>query len=492
MFAGMKKRIISLWFPRLHSDRILRRQPMTGPFAVTAHAKNTDRLLCVNQEAQSAGLERGMSLSDAHALCPSLRSEPHHPQADQYFLSGLSRWARRYCPWVAQDGGDGLLMDITGSAHLFGGEEAMLNDLGHRLGHARLHARWGVADTRGAAWALAHYRPGIATMGDTEHALNSLPVAALRIAPQEDVTLQRLGVKTIGQLTNLPRATLGQRFGASVLMRLDQALGTHGETISPEAEAPVYATRLTFPEPIGLSSDVMAALDRLLPALCAKLRDHQMGARTMLLICRRVDGQDQQVELRLARPLRDSARIKPLFERGVGTIDAGFGIDQLRLVATQVEHLAVEQISHHNTRSQDGLHDLITRLGNRIGLDNIQRFLPADSHIPERSFKIAAAAWSEPRGTWVSPAPRPIRIFPPEGIAAAGNAPPKRFRWRRQSLATARATGPERIAPEWWFIDENWRSGVRDYWRIETQQGRRLWMFYTPQNPGWFIHGEFA
>ena len=150
-------------------------------------------------------------------------------------------------------------------------------------------------------------------------------------------------------------------------MRLDQALGTHGETISPEAEAPVYATRLTFPEPIGLSSDVMAALERLLPALCAKLRDNQMGARTMLLICRRVDGQDQQVELRLARPLRDAARIQPLFERGVGTIDAGFGIDQLRLVATQVEHLAVEQIAHHNPRSQDGLHDLITRLGNRIG-----------------------------------------------------------------------------------------------------------------------------
>ena len=146
--------------------------------------------------------------------------------------------------------------------------------------------------------------------------LKSLPVAALRIAPQEDVTLQRLGVKTIGQLTKLPRATLGQRFGASVLMRLDQALGTHGETISPEAEAPVYATRLTFPEPIGLSSDVMAALERLLPALCAKLRDHQMGARTMLLICRRVDGQDQQVELRLARPCGMRAYSTPVRTRG--------------------------------------------------------------------------------------------------------------------------------------------------------------------------------
>ena len=487
----MTKRIISLWFPRLHSDRILRRQPLSDPFAVTAHAKNTDRLLCVNQEAQSAGLERGMSLSDAHALCPRLRSKPHHPQADNAFLGGLSRWAHRYCPWVARDGVDGLLMDITGSAHLFGGEEAMLNDLGRRLAQSRLNARWGLADTRGAAWALAHYCPGIAAIGHTQSALDPLPVAALRIAPQEDVTLQRLGIKTIGQLIQLPRATLGQRFGASVLMRLDQALGHHGETISPDAEPPVYAARLTFPEPIGLSSDVMAALERLLPTLCDKLRDQQMGARAMLLICRRVDGQDQQIELRLARPLRDPERIRPLFERGVGTVDAGFGIDQLRLVATQVEHLAVEQITHHTTRPQDGLHDLITRLGNRIGLENIQRFLPADSHIPERSFKIAAAAWSDPIGTWVSPVPRPIRIFPPEAIAATGSIPPKRFRWRRQSLAIARATGPERIAPEWWLPDDNWRSGLRDYWRVETQQGRRLWMFYTPQNPGWFVNGEF-
>ena len=229
----------------------------------------------------------------------------------------------------------------------------------------------------GGGMGTAHYRPGIAAMGETEHALNTLPVAALRIAPQEDVTLQRLGAETIGQLTKLPRATLGQRWRLGSYA-VGSGIGHTWRNHFPEAEAPVYATRLTFPEPIGLSSDVMAALERLLPALCAKLRDNQMGARTMLLICRRVDGQDQQVE-GLPAPCGMPRVFNPV-ERGVGTIDAGFGIDQLRLVATQVEHLAVEQIAYHNPRSQDGLHDLITRLGNRTGLDNIQRFLPADSH----------------------------------------------------------------------------------------------------------------
>jgi len=205
-----------------------------------------------------------------------------------------------------------------------------------------------------------------------------------------------------------------------------------------------------------------------------------------------VDLGHQQVELRLARPLRDADRIKALFERGVDEIDAGFGIDQIRVIATQVEHLPVQQMTYTTAQRHDGLHDLITRLGNRIGLENIRRFLPADSHIPERSYTVAPAAWTDPLGTWVTHVRRPIRMFPPEAIAANASTPPKHFRWRRLSLTTARATGPERIAPEWWLPDENWRSGVRDYWRIETRQGRRLWMFYTPQNPAWFVHGEFA
>ena len=208
---------------------------------------------------------------------------------------------------------------------------------------------------------------------------------------------------------------------------------------------------------------------------------------------RRVDQANQQVELRLARPLRNPARILPLFERGINEVDAGFGIDQLRLEAVQIEALPAAQISHAGAKSQDKLDDMITRLGNRIGLDNIIRFLPADSHIPERSYIIAPAAYSDPaRVSWPVTRPRPIRLFPPEPIAGSGPRPPQHFRWRRMALTAVRMTGPERIAPEWWLADENWRSGLRDYWKVDTRQGRRLWLYYTPQNPGWFVQGEFA
>lgn len=483
MFDGMQKRVVSLWFPRLASDRVLRARPVDGPFALTRKESNANRVYCLNEVAEQQGLYRGMSFSDARAFCPDLLSAPARPDLDTRFLASLRRWATQWCPWVGIEETDGLVLDITGASHLFGGEEAMVETIRQRLTRAGLSVRLGAGSTRGAAWARAHY--------GEDAALSALPVAALRLDAETVTGLKRMGLRSIGQLADTPRAPLARRFGAGLMLRLDQALGRQPEQISPEAEPPHYGVRMTLPEPIGLERDVMGITARLLDRLCDKLRDQQAGARLLCLTLRRVDAATQDVELRLARPLRDPARILPLFQRGVAEVDAGFGIDQMRLEAVQVERLPAEQISHTQTRNPGRLDDLITRIGTRIGLENVQRFLPADSHIPERSFIIACAAYSEPKGNWVSLRPRPAILFPPEPIAATGARPPTQFRWRRMALTTGRATGPERIAPEWWLDDPNWHRGLRDYWRVETRQGRRLWMFYTPQNPGWFVQGEF-
>ncbi len=481
-----------MWFPRLASDRALRARPVDGPFALTLKQANAERLHCLNTAAERQGLHRGMTLADARAFCPGLLSRPADPAGNTRFLHVLRRWATRYCPWVGLEGDDGLVLDITGSAHLFGGEAALLADMRQRLARAGLTVRLGLGDTRGAAWALAHFREGTAEAGAPHAALAGLSVAALRIEDDTVTALQRLGLRTIGALENAARAPLARRFGPDLLLRLDQALGRQPEQITPLAEPPHYGVRLSLPEPIGLFDDVMAATSRLLDQLCTKLKAQETGARVLSLTLRRVDQEAQTVELRLASPMRDAARILPLFARGLGEVDAGFGIDQIRLEAVQVEPLPVHQVSHVSSGRADQLDDLITRIGTRIGLENVQRFLPADSHIPERSFLIAAAAWSEPGGSWVATRPRPVCLFPPEPIAGTAARPPRHFRWRRMSLSTARATGPERIAPEWWLPDDNWRSGMRDYWHVETRQGRRLWLFYTPQNPGWFVQGEFA
>ena len=483
-----------MWFPRLASDRVLRACPRDAPFALIVEKNNTVELYCLNQQAERQGLHRGMRHTDARIFCPDLQSSPADPQADQRFLHALARWARRYCPWVGLEGGDGLVMDITGVAHLFGGEAGMLVDIRRRLARAGLAVRIGLADTRGAAWALAHHGEGVAS-GEMLPHIGPLPVAALRLDAASCIALERLGLRTIGDLAALPRAALTRRFGQDVLMRLDQALGDQPEQVSPLAEPPHYRVRLTLPEPIGLSDDVMAGTASLLERLCARLKANEAGARVLCLTLGRVDQASQQVELRLARPLRDAGRILPLFKRGVDQVDAGFGIERLQLVAAQIEPLPAQQISHAQSAQNapnNELYDLITRIGSRIGLENVRRFLPADSHIPERDHLIAAAAFSEPAGPWISPRPRPGLMFRPEPISGDGPLPPRRFRWRRMALSTARATGPERIAPEWWMQDDNWHRGIRDYWHVETLEGRRLWLFHTPQNPGWFVQGEFA
>jgi protein ImuB len=486
----MARRLLSIWFPRLASDTSLRTRPSDGPFALTLRSGNADHLHCLNTLAMQHGLHRGMALADARAICPVLATRPADLVREASALAALRRWAMRYAPMVAADGTEGLIADTTGVAHIFGGEDDLRADLHARLDRAGLAATSAIAGSRGAAYALARHGGGIIPEGQIVQGIGKLPVSALRIDHATADALSRVGLTRIGDLVSLPRAPLARRFGQGLVLRLDQALGHQPEAVGAEPDAPHYGVRMTLPEPIGLQSDVMAGLARLLDRLCATLAHNQTGARRVRLELRRVDRGTAQVEIGLARPMRDPARIAALFVRGVDEIDAGFGIDALRLTAPVVEPMPPEQTGggpaqHHD----DAMADLISRVGNRIGFDRVLRFLPAKSNIPERSFLLVPAAYSEPvthpprRGP-----PRPISMFPPEPVQVQPGppgSPPASFRWRRMQFTTLRAIGPERIAPEWWFDDPAWRSGIRDYWRIETRQGPRLWLFHTPQQTGW-------
>ena len=436
-----------------------------------------------------------MALADARAICPDLATRPADLAREAAALAALRRWAGRYAPMVATDGVDGLMADISGVPHLFGGEAGLRDDLQARLERAGLHATSAIAGTRGAAHALARHGGGIVADGRLAEGIGHLPVAALRVDHATAEALARVGLARIADLIGLPRAPLARRFGPGLVLRLDQALGAQAEPVAAQPDAPQFSVRMTLPEPIGLQSDVRAGLDRLLDRLCAKLARHRMGARRLRLELRRVDHGAAQVEIGLARPMRDPARIAVLFARRLDEIDSGFGIDALRLSASVVEPMAPEQLGGGPAiRHDDALADLLSSVGNRIGFDRVLRLLPATSLIPERSFLLAPAAYSSPE-----PVPcragllRPITLFPPEPVSAASGHPPATFRWRRMRLTTLRATGPERITPEWWFDDPAWRSGLRDYWRVETLEGPRLWLFVTPQTGrgDWYVHGEF-
>jgi len=552
------RRILSVWFLRLGAERLLRRLGEIGdaPFAVAGDDGRMQVLSSLSPAAEAAGLHPGQPLRDAQAMCPALVTRPRIPQAEAEFLAALARWAGRFSPWVAVQAPDGLVMDITGCAHLFGGEAAMMARLTREAGTLGLSALCGLADTPGAAWALARFTgaapvpgrtgdiidqearatraraarrprrerggPGpappdarsgpaggtrIAAPGRTHGALADLPVAALRLEADVVAQLTRLGLRRIGDLTGQPRAPLARRFGRGLVLRLDQALGQVPEPVSPAGPRPRYATRLSLPEPIGLSEDILAALDRLVPRLCTLLRDRGQGARELRLQVFRADGTAQAVTVGLARAADRPERLRPLLEMKIAGIDAGFGIDMLRLEATRVEplhdretagHAAATRAARDHAAQKDGVADLVGRIGARIGLDAITRRHPAGSHIPEKTARVLAAAWSDPApGRWPAPpAPRPLLLWRPEPVGAPDRPdPPARFRWRGRLHGLCAATGPERIAPEWWLDEPDWRSGVRDYWQVVTDRGARLWLFYAhggSMSAGWFCQGSFA
>ena len=542
------KRILSLWFPRLGAERLLR--AMRGlpdtPFAVVEQTGQMQRIASVSVLAQVAGVYPGQPLRDALAICPQLATQARDAAAEAAFLTRLRRWAGQFAPLVAEEPPDALTLDITGCAHLFGGEAAMVERIGAALEGMGLSVQAGLADTPGAAWALARhaggraatgrsgdaiqqearatrsraaarprhapgpgattFAPAIAAIGQTHSALARLPVAALRLDPATVAELTRLGLRHVGDLTGQPRAALARRFGKGLVLRLDQALGSAPEPISPARPDTAFATRLSLPEPIGLEADMLAALDRLLPRLCEMLHDKRQGARILRLEAYRSDGQRQDITLTLARASHDPARIRPLLAMRLDQIDAGFGIDMFRLEALRTEPLHDKQSSGHleaaraaasRAARDTAIEDLTTRLGARIGMEAITRHHPGNSHIPEKAAQILAAAWSEPAPDWPAPAaPRPALLWRPEPVTAPDTPhPPARFRWRRRDLALACAQGPERIAPEWWLDEPDWRSGTRDYWIVTTACGSRLWLFFAhgaAMSRGWFCHGSFA
>ena len=551
--AMSRRRILSLWFPRLGAERIARAEKgLGGPLAVVGAQGNMQVITSLNGAAQAAGLRVGQPVREAHAICAGLITRPRNGSAEAAFLTALRRWAGRFSPWVAEEPPDALVADLTGCAHLFGGEEALCRVIEADCAAMGLTVRLGLADTLGAAWALARFAgqagragrsgddidqearatraragrrrhrrrdgalppetaagPGtvrIAPPGQMHGVLSPLPVAALRLDRASEAQLVRLGLRRIGDLLGQPRAALARRFGRGLVLRLDQAMGSAPEPISPARPPERFAMRLTLPDPIGLQEDILAGIDRMLPRLCARLRDRGQGARVVRFEAHRTDRAVEAVTLRLARPTWDADRIRPLLEMKLDAIDAGFGIDLLRLEALQTEPVHDRQTAGHLVAGRAvarrlaggaALDDLIGRLGARVGMEAITRLHPAASHIPEKTATVHAAAWSEPARDWPMPAaPRPLLIWRPEPVdAPPAPALPARFRWRGQAHEVAQATGPERIAPEWWLDDPDWRSGVRDYWVVVTKRGERLWLFHAhggSMSGGWFCHGAFA
>jgi protein ImuB len=498
------KRFIALYFPHLKTDWLAIRRPELKAIPVVFSAKEHNRILitAANPAAEKEGLYPGMVVADARALVPTLTVLEDKAGRDLKLLRGIGEWAVRYSPITALDGTDGLLLDASGCAHLWGGEVPYLKEILRRLRSLGYQVRGAMADTMLTARAVARWGKGypIVEPGKQMEALGSLPAIALGLAPETTERLQQLGLSTIDKFISMPRGALRRRFGPELLLRLDQALGYEEEILEPICPIELFAERLPCLEPIQTRTGIEIALQRLLNTLCLRLQQEGKGLRTAIFKGFRIDGKMEQLAISTTRATHQATHLFSLFEIKLNTIEPALGIELFALEAPRVEDVTAAQTTLWSGSAglEDlGLAALLDRFTGKFGAQVIHRYLPEERHWPERSIREAMDLLEGPATEWRTDRERPMHLLPhPEPITVTApipDYPPMLFRYKGVLHKTAKADGPERIEREWWLDN----GPHRDYYTIEDEEGGRYWLYRSGHyqdgdKPEWFLHGYFA
>ncbi|MEA2914702.1 MAG: protein ImuB [Bradyrhizobium sp.] len=547
-FSVNRRRILSLWLPRLPIDRIKRQlcqgnaapantkafssEVGTGsreenasiqnhPSIVVAKQNNALQIFALDDAAAALNLEIGLPLANARAICPQLQVFDADEAADALALNAIAAWCDRFTPLVALDSPHGLLLDITGCVHLFGGEAAMLRLLCGALTAQGFTVSAAIAGTSVCARTMTRHVHGrIVRAGEEADAVRPLPVSALGADATVVVGLRRAGLKTIGDVASRARHEITARFDAGFTTLLEQALGQSDAPISPLKPLPDYIVEKRFAEPVATDEVIAATLSRLAGMLVAAMAQQGKGARRLEACFFRTDGAVRTIMVDTGQPVTRPEVIDRLFRERLGALsdplDPGFGFDLIRLSASRTEIVVQQQRDlDANVHDNDELAALIDRIAARIGGRRVVVHLPQDTHIPERAVWAASAQHhlaAAAQALWPAraegePPLRPIRLFErPEQIkviAQVPDGPPARFVWRRATHAVVRAEGPERLAMEWWRAQG--KMLTRDYFRVEDESGLRFWLYRDglydreieqqegkPVQPNWFMHGLFA
>ena len=537
------KRFATIWFPYLKTDWFSIRQPHLRdvPFVLVIPDHGRKLISAANKAATAQSIYAGMVAADAKAMLPSLEVIDDQPGLAERLLTRIAEWCIRFSPCVAVDGDDGLILDVTGCTHLWGGDALYVKHITERFNKYGYTVRVAIADTIGAAWAVSRFGQGecIIERGKQSAALLSLPAAALRLDIETVERLNKLGLRQIRDFISMPKTALRRRFGlshggteaqrdrkkgsrrsevrsgksevgktgqwsvvrgpSSILTRIDQALGNEEEIIIPVHEPVPYEERLPCLEPIVTATGIEMALQRLLETICNRLRQEGKGIRGAILKCYRIDGKIEQIAIGTIRASHHVEHLFRLFELKIASIEPGLGIELFILQANKVEDHSSLQSTIWN--SGGGLEDeriseLLDRLSTKIGAASIRRYLPDEHYWPERSVKGALSLDQQATTAWKIDRPRPLQILSrPERIevmAPVPDYPPMNFRYKGKLHTITKADGPERIEQEWWIE----QGQHRDYYYVEDEEGCRYWLFrlghYDDESYQWFIHGYFT
>jgi len=500
----MHKRFASIWFRHLLTDWKAIRQPDLKGKAYVFAEPDHGRMLIValTDEARRYGVTEGMTVADARVIAPDLQVFDGKPGRNIKLLTGLAEWFLRYTPFVQLDPPDGLLLDVTGCAHLKGGEKPYLQNITSRLKAIGYDVRPAIADTIGAAWGVARCASDqlIIPEGQHRNALMPLPPSALRLPFDQLMKLRNLGLHQISSFVYMPDSVLRRRFGKNMVLRLHQALGQEVEYLFPLKEPVPYSERLACLEAIKTRPAIEIALNDLLEKLCKRLYGEGLGLRSAMLTWYRIDGKNGNITIGTNHASNRVQHLFKLFFNKLGNIAPGMGIELFTLDALQTEPLSDKQNELWSAKGgadSEEVAELLDRVAGRIGTKNINRYLPGEHYWPERTPQADANLKKKPESDWRTDKPRPMQILnqpePIEAMALTPDYPPKLFIWKGEQHIIVAADGPERIEREWWLEP----GEHRDYYIAEDEAGRRYWLYRSghynaENNEHWYLHGFFA
>jgi protein ImuB len=496
--------------------------------------------------SRSLGVRQKMSLALAQALVPSdTYHEEFDPLRDAYALRALAAWCLRFSPIVGLDfelsqrllspsrhhelaslarQHYGITIDITGTTHINGEPEQFCHKLQALLcGTTRI----ALAPSLGGAWALSRYSsktPSIALSFESLATLSApLPVRALRIDAAMCRALSDIGVYTIGDLNQLQRQSLGQRFGKTLVYRLAQVSGSVSEHVSVVTQAPAYREHAIFEVPLTNRHAITTALKHLFNKLMAKLSLAHLATSLFKISITDTEGVTIYKALPLASATSNQAHLESIIHPIIESMRFCGEICSLTLEALEVTRTSQSQRSLHGDETKDptalncAFNELLNSFSVRLGKDRIRKAALTPSHTPERSFKHPPLIAAQPliksspatsaassnhetslplnlHSIYSSPFDRPpLIVSPPEqiiSIAMLPDKPPSWIRWRGAKLSIITGLGPERLSLEWWRGDLLQGAGnERDYFTIQDELGRWLWVFRCRKSLSWFVHG---
>lgn len=475
-------------------------RPARGEHVLVAHTAGQRRVVAACcQRSRDAGVHPGLPVAQARAVLPAgtVRLEEATPAADAARLRALAVWARRFSPLVQVDGADGLWLDITGCAHLFGGEEGMCKAVRHGLAKLGISTRVAIADTHGCAWAVARFGDmdiAIVPVGGQRKAMSPLPIAALGLHAKTNRALEELAIDRVGHLLDIPRGVLPARFGKELLLALDCTLGHAMEPLDPvRPVAPCRAERAfdgytTNVEPIEL------AIRELLGEACGQLEERGRGARRLVVELGRYELEPVRLVIALSVPSRDPKHLWTLVRPRLERAHLGFGVDRVAVTTTRdapMPGAQAEQWEDRARSSKAAAGELVDVLAGRLGANAVRGAVLTQSHLPERAFD-----WTAPLAAQAHdvrpPGTRPTLLFEPPmettAVALTPDGPVHRIRWQGEDRVVVSCVGPERLGHEWW----RGRGSTRDYFRVRCEDGTCLWVARARETGRWYVHGVWA